>query len=286
MNATGQAGVGKKICLCAQLRAAEKSSESGLEQRTLSQANAPSSPSEIPQCPKGHPFTRDGGTRCTGGSHYATVEDESKAKEGGEQYAMCAHGYPFNREDGTRCKGGTHRNGKPEEEKPEEEETSHEENGQANNGEKCCCHCCVHQKCNTRFRRECATVDKQIPCPLRRNLPPLKSPCQRVECEHGYAKNADPKKQCAICPSFSPTKSPTPTSPSGSCKAKMVNQPINGGCVCQCKCSCHRNESKNNVNPHGMHRDLCPYGFRFTREKGKRCHGGVHSRPKKTSDDE
>lgn len=277
MNSFGQAGVGKKVCLCAQLRAAEKDSKSEPEQRTLAKSNARDEPCKNSMCPKGYPFSREGGERCVGGTHHANDEDESKVKAGSDHPAVCSHGYPFSREGGTRCKGGTHRIEQPEEEK------SPEDDGGANNntGPSCCCHCCTHMKCKTGLRRECATVDQQFPCPLRRLLPPLKSPCQRVECEHGYVKNDGPNTDCPTYSTSSTTKKPKDTSSTGFSEAKMSNQPINGGCACQCQCSCHQNEGKNNMNRYGMHRDLCPYGFRFIRDKGTRCYGGNHRRQRK-----
>lgn len=77
------------------------------------------------RCPMNHPYTRDNGKCCFGGTHFidgtnkdiAAAEQEVRYADGktaksAKAIALvqdgCKHGYQYNREEGRRCKGGSH----------------------------------------------------------------------------------------------------------------------------------------------------------------------------------
>lgn len=88
-----------------------------------------SSKNTEPRCPSGYHYSRDGGSRCYGGTHVAGESDATQSAanyqdfsqgqgQGGDNQAnsqkgqgSCRHGFQYNRENGTRCAGGTHRAG-------------------------------------------------------------------------------------------------------------------------------------------------------------------------------
>lgn len=87
---------------------------------------APNYKKKEPRCPMNHPYSRDNGACCLGGTHRidgSTVEDsasqtkivkysDGKTAKDPKVIALsnngCKEGFAFNREEGHRCQGGTH----------------------------------------------------------------------------------------------------------------------------------------------------------------------------------